>query len=57
MIDVSAQVLVNGGTAPGWKMMAALELFVISGFFCFLVIKGIHFLQATHWEPMPNVRR
>jgi hypothetical protein len=57
MANVSLQVLFNGGTAPGWKLVACIELCSIAAFYCFLVAKGITFLLVVKWEPAPNVRR
>mmetsp|Transcript_41756 Transcript_41756/g.71010 ORF Transcript_41756/g.71010 Transcript_41756/m.71010 type:complete len:213 (-) Transcript_41756:378-1016(-) len=57
MLDVSAQVLMSVTAASGWKMIALIEICLISCFVLFLVKKGLEFIRMTHWEPAANVRR
>ena len=58
MLDTGMAVLTDsGGTRPGWRFVAALEVLSAIGFVAFFMRKGAEFDKHNEWRVERNVRR
>ena len=57
ILDTGAHVLVDSDAAPGWKLIATVEIFWSLAFIYWFFHVGRTFQSMVIWKPLSNVKK